>query len=585
MPPTITPRGQEAKDRIAQFRSARDAGATTSQARESARTGSSFVPNSQVGSITANDLANPRENPPVTPVAEPTIPGRVDSTVNNVLGSIRSQSETAKKLAEEQASFQNFADESSGFDIQNQQLERFGVTPEKLAELEDIQLQLADRATASGLNKVEIESGGQGVFQGQRSLTQEDREEAVRSAGLASRAAVLQGNIETGRQLAKDAVDIALQDRTFQANAQLQAISDLKDVVDEETRQLLEAESRTYEAELAQIEELKTNIANAMVSGASQSEIAQLNNPNIDDETKLALAQSITARGANEIRNLEIEGLRASNAASWALANERNNVEPGSTFNSPIGPIQIPTFEEWADENGGRLWSIGGTEEEISGLRQEFDDEIEVMQQAAKVAGLSPLAREVVNNPQAYYDFTATQKGEIFEELSKAGLDTNNIISGKKRPLPATQVTEITQAQGVKEDVQKLYEKLNSLPGTGPIGGRLQALDPWNAKRVEIDALITSIVPGLARGIFNEVGVLTDTDVERYKNTLANPNMTDEQIELLHNQTMSKIEQSLNLGLNNYSLAGYAVDKFIEEPLPEPSETGGTEEDPLGLEI
>ena len=180
-----------------------------------------FVPREISTETTADNLANPRQNPPVTPVTQPGIPNRVNSTVNNVLGSIRSQSENARKLAEEQASFQSFAENQSGFDIQNEQLERFGVTPEKLAELEDIELQLADRTTESEATKTRIRGAeGQTGAQAQREVTQEDREEAVRSAGLAARASVLQGNIETGRLLAKDAVDIALQDRTFQANAQ-----------------------------------------------------------------------------------------------------------------------------------------------------------------------------------------------------------------------------------------------------------------------------------------------------------------------------------------------------------------------------
>lgn len=267
--------------------------------------------------VSANDMANPPASPDLTVPPQPTIPSRVGTTVNNVLGTIRSTSDSARKLAEEQAAFQTFAGESSGFDIQNTQLERFGVTPEKLKELEDIQLQLADRATESGVTQTRIAEGNS-LAQAQREITQEQREEAVRSAGLAARAAVLQGSIETGRALARDAVDIALQDRTFQANAKLTQINQLKEVVDEETRQLLVQEERGYQAELATIEELKTNIANAMVNGATQSEIAQLNSATLPDDQKLALAQSIIARGAGEMRSLDIANKRSSIAANYA---------------------------------------------------------------------------------------------------------------------------------------------------------------------------------------------------------------------------------------------------------------------------
>ena len=294
--------------------------------------------------ISANELANPPAKLNLTTPPEPTIPDRVNTTTNNVLGSIRSQSETAKRLQEEQAAFQTFTNGQSGFDIQNEQLQRFGVTPERLQELADIELQLADRTTASNLNKVRIESGGQSAIQGPRSLTQEDREEAVRSAGLAARASVLQGNINTGRQLANDAVNIALQDRTFQANAKIMQINQLKEVVDEETRQLLQAEERTYEAELATIKELKENVSQAIVSGASQSEIATMNDPNTPDADKLALAQSIVARNAREEIGLDREAQRADIAQGWAgldirkqeleLSKQRLNAELNATGNT-----------------------------------------------------------------------------------------------------------------------------------------------------------------------------------------------------------------------------------------------------------
>lgn len=67
-----------------------------------------------------------------------------------------------------------------------------------------------------------------------------------------------------------------------------------------------------------------------MVSGASQAEITKLNDPTLDDASKLALAQSITARGATEMRGLDLEGKRASiraseasTASSWASARQK----------------------------------------------------------------------------------------------------------------------------------------------------------------------------------------------------------------------------------------------------------------------
>lgn len=253
------------------------------------------------GSVSANDLANPTQQAPVTEVPQPELPG--DGKIKNVLGSIRSESENAARLAEEQAAFQSFADNSSGFDIQNEQLERFGVTPKRLQRLSDLELQLNDANVESAVTKSRI-GAGNSVAQGNREITQEGRENAIRNSGLAAEAAILQGNIETGRALANDAVNIAMQDRTFKANAQLQAIEDLKDVVDEETRQMLVEEQRGYEQELESIQRVKDSVDIAISTGAGTAEqIQKITDPNLDDVAKLKVAQDIIASASVEDRN------------------------------------------------------------------------------------------------------------------------------------------------------------------------------------------------------------------------------------------------------------------------------------------
>lgn len=468
--------------------------------------------------VTADDLTNPREAPPVTPVTEPGIPDRVNNTVNNVLGSIRSQSETAKKLQEEQAAFQSFAEGQSGFDIQNEQLERFGVTPEKLQELEDIQLQLADRATESGVTKTRIQgAAGQTAAQAQREVTQEDREEAVRSAGLAARAAVLQGNIETGRQLATDAVNIALQDRTFQANAQLQAIQDLKDVVDEETAQLLTAEQRQYDAELAKIEELKTSISEAIVNGASQSEIAQLNSPNVSDEDKLALAQSITARGATEMRDLEIQSLKASNAASWALADERN-------LNALIARAEI------------------GDPEAIAALG---------------------IATDTVSGNSLYQEMEASKGGKETTDSFNTSLEKAMIVADQLSTLGTTFQND-EQLRGLvdPETGEQIGVDLS------PITSIFRSNNPYDEKAQQIQASINGIVPNLARGIYGEVGVLTDQDVERYARTIPNLSSTKEVRDAMLGLTLKTVLNSVRQKMAVQARAGRDVSgqtKTLEE--------------------
>ena len=378
MPPTITKEGQRAKNRIAEVRQNVNNGLNAEQARKTVRfienpndatkqsaidagvgqdvLRTPSVPNIQP-TVSANDLTTPPPKLNMPTPAVGTIPERTGRIVSNVTrdvnGFISAQTTEAQRLKEKQEDYAAFADQGTLQDLFKTTMEGAGVTPEALKELKDIDLQLADANTASDLTKTRVAgAAGQTLGQAQREITQEDRENAVRNSGLAARAEVLRGNIETATALAKDTVAIAFQDRTLQAQNMLQQIEFLQGQVDDQTSQLLEQEKRDYEAELARVEELKTNISTAMVNGASQSEIMQMNDPTVDDATKLALAQSITARGANQMRDLEISqksaSIRASNAS--AAMNEAQlvayNKAQEDAANGILSPEQMKTAND-----------------------------------------------------------------------------------------------------------------------------------------------------------------------------------------------------------------------------------------------
>tara|TARA_R110002153_G_scaffold51460_5_gene144718 strand:- start:7386 stop:10340 length:2955 start_codon:yes stop_codon:yes gene_type:complete len=55
-----------------------------------------------------------------------------------------------------------------------------------------------------------------------------------------------------------------------------------------------------------------------------------------------------------------------------------------------------------------------------------------------------------------------------------------------------------------------------------PLSGWLREKNPWDRDAQEIKAILQQTIPNLARGVFGEVGVLTDRDVELYRKTLPN---------------------------------------------------------------
>jgi len=56
----------------------------------------------------------------------------------------------------------------------------------------------------------------------------------------------------------------------------------------------------------------------------------------------------------------------------------------------------------------------------------------------------------------------------------------------------------------------------------GPILGKLRNLNPYDTDARTLKATLTALVPQMARGVFGEVGVLTDQDVARYAAILPN---------------------------------------------------------------
>lgn len=346
----MKPSTVENTNRIAEVRKLVNTGISTADARKAVRGSFPVIQ----PTVSANNLVNPISQVTVPEPLRPSIPEStkrfVSSVARDTNGFITAKSEEAKQLKDLQATYGALNEQGTLSDMFQSQLDDAGVN-DNLKELRDINLRLADANTASNITKTRIAEGNS-LAQAQREITQEDREAAVRNAGDAARAAVLQGNIETATQLAKDTVNLAFQDRQLESENMINQINMLQKSVDEQTRQLLEQDKREYEADLARIEELKTNISTAMVNGATQSEIAQLNDPRMDDASKLALAQSITARGANQMRNLEMSqksaSIRASNAS--AALNEAEltafNKAQEDAANGILSPEQMKTAND-----------------------------------------------------------------------------------------------------------------------------------------------------------------------------------------------------------------------------------------------
>jgi hypothetical protein len=140
-------------------------------------------------------------------------------------------------------------------------------------------------------------------------------------------------------------------------------------------------------------------------------------------------------------------------------------------------------------------------------------------------------------------------------------------VADKKNDAKALTATELQQIQAIGQSGRDLdaleaaYAELGPDWG-GPVGGRVLALDPTDPNVSRIDSLVTGATPNLARGVFREVGVLTDDDVKRYQKLLPGRNDTAAQRKQKLNDLRARLQHSRAETLKTLKAAGRDVDNL-----------------------
>lgn len=106
--------------------------------------------------------------------------------------------------------------------------------------------------------------------------------------------------------------------------------------------------------------------------------------------------------------------------------------------------------------------------------------------------------------------------------------------------LSDTQLIKVQQATNALSSLESLQGLLaqgkDGLNTSGPITGRKRQLITalgGDANAAAINATIQGLIPTIARGVFGEVGVLTDADIANYRKTVPNLTSTEAQNKLI----------------------------------------------------
>lgn len=155
-----------------------------------------------------------------------------------------------------------------------------------------------------------------------------------------------------------------------------------------------------------------------------------------------------------------------------------------------------------------------------------------------------------------------------FLGLNEAGYATTedfvNVLNSSKggKRLNDTPAQIIAKTMRAAAQLEGINQSL-LLEETGPIMGILRSANPYDTKAQLVRAQLQSFVPNLARGVYGEVGVLTDADIENYSRTIPNLKSTEEVNNAILGMTQKAILNSLQSTLeteaaNGRDVSGYA---------------------------
>lgn len=173
-------------------------------------------------------------------------------------------------------------------------------------------------------------------------------------------------------------------------------------------------------------------------------------------------------------------------------------------------------------------------------------DKIKQADRPGVEAALTKLRQEAISSGDIYGIMKASAGG--------AKVDSTTVQALAKF---GTSITQIT-------DLKKEIDALKAKGGTGAFKGQITDRKFWDADTATIKAKLQGSIPTIARGVFGEVGVLTDADIENYKKTIPNIKTPTEAVDRIYQGLLSTINSKILSTYEAYANAGYDVSGFAD---------------------
>lgn len=157
---------------------------------------------------------------------------------------------------------------------------------------------------------------------------------------------------------------------------------------------------------------------------------------------------------------------------------------------------------------------------------------------------------------------TSTSSGISIDPNSPTYMsDLMSSTQGKKLPNQVETLRPIQKSIAVINQLSDLQKSVDKAV-TDPVLGTLRKFNPYDFDARAIQSQLQAVVPNLARGVYGEVGVLTDQDIRNYIQTLPNLKSTKAQNDFVMSMTLKTVQRNLESQLETLASAGYDISGF-----------------------
>ena len=212
------------------------------------------------------------------------------------------------------------------------------------------------------------------------------------------------------------------------------------------------------------------------------------------------------------------------------------------------------------------------------------------------MSGVGDLNDVLTKNRQPVLEELKKLQTEAMDNGDLRGTLTASAIHGDKNPSDSF-LSSFSKGRSVISQLGEL-KKLMFQDGytnqeTGeeidlkPLSGWLAEKNPWDTDAQKIKAILQQTIPNLARGVFGEVGVLTDRDVELYRKTLPNLKSTSAVQQAVLGITLKAVQKSLENQIETQALGGRNMSRFVtayDDIVAKTDELMGLRDLPQGIE-